>query len=161
MRVDSEMVRLVIQAILGFACALLAITVWARPDGILGVGVFLIGFLLLIILVLGRWWPGARKRKDDPVDLATEPVISIGPVKLKVLAPLSAYPTLLLIVSVLPFYSAWDVYSHPRETYRQLFKTIYESFGNEGVVVANLVMGLALVVAAMLVYRRMKIFYKT
>ncbi len=149
-----QMVRLVIQVILGFACVLLAITVWARPDGTVGVGFFLIGFFVLSILVLGPWWPGARKRKDEPVDPATEPLIIIGPIKLKIIAPLSAHPTFLLILSILPFYSAWDVYSRPRDTYRKLFKTIYESFGNEGVVVVNLVLGFVLVVAAVLVYRR-------
>ena len=80
--------------------------------------------------------------------------------KLKHMGPLSAYPTLLLLLSILPFYSAWDAYSQPHDSYRKLFKTIYGSFGNDGVILVNAIFGLALVVGAVVVYVYMKSIYK-
>ena len=79
---------------------------------------------------------------------------------LKNMGPLWAYPFLPLLMASVFFYFAWDAYSHPHESYRKLYKVVFEAFGNNGVVALNLIFGFVLLIVAVVVYRRMKVIYK-
>jgi multisubunit Na+/H+ antiporter MnhG subunit len=146
------MLRLILQAGLILFSAFLVLALVKSQGEISGVGLGLLGLSIFFIFLLGPLWPRSKKEKDQPTRPSTEILKNMGPI--------SAYPTLLLLASIALFFSAWDAYSHPRDSYRKIFKTIYESFGNDGVVVVNIVLGLACVVGAVVGYRRMKSIYK-
>lgn len=79
---------------------------------------------------------------------------------LKIVGPRWAYSLLPLLMALVFFYAAWETYAYPRESYRKLYKVVFEALGNSGVVVLNLVFGFALLALAIVVQRHMKVVFK-
>jgi hypothetical protein len=114
----------------------------ARPDySILS---FLV-FIILIILVLGPWWPSEENMSKWKLNLRTD-------------QPKLAALLLSIIFVCVCFYFAWDAYMQPQQKFHRLIlKSIAESFGPEGVVAFWMVGGIICMVGLAKAFKELKI----
>lgn len=146
------MLRLVLQGVLTFFSLLLLVFVLAKSSGEIAGAWILLALFVFLILLLGPLWLRSKKQKQQTIRPSTE--------ILKIIGPISGYPTLLGLMAMLFYYFAWETYYYPHASYKKIFAIAYGTYGNMGVVTLNALIGTALLASAVLVYRYLKSVYK-
>ena len=100
-------------------------------------------FFILVILVLGPWWPSAEKAQKWKLDLPTDDS--------KIALPLFA-----AAMGAFSFFQAWDAYTEPNQHFHRFEVFIARILGAEGVALVWLVVGLGCFMSAWRAFRRIK-----
>jgi hypothetical protein len=86
-------------------------------------------FSVLIILLLGPWWPSKDKINKWKFDLPTDD-------------PAVAIPLLAAALSVYSFFRSWQIFVTPQRNFYRLERLVLALFGPEGVALAWAAFGL-------------------
>ena len=124
-----RVVRRVLQILFGLLCLLLAFS-WVfsqKPDYAITLPWF--GFFVLIILILGPWWPNEENTSKWKLRLPTDD-------------PRIAFPLLGGIVGLYAFYKAWDTFSSTGHDFHRFEKIVAAFAGPNGVAVAWVLIGI-------------------
>lgn len=97
------------------AAAVLFITIRAPGANVLTNLVF-VAFFILIILVLGPWWPSADKISKWKLNLPTD-------------SPRIAFPLFAALLGGFSFFRAWDTYVRPNQEFRRFELFVSAQFG--------------------------------
>jgi hypothetical protein len=107
--------------------AILVVTITSPGANILA-EIVVMGFFVLIILLLGPWWPSADKAERWKLDLPTDD-------------PKVALPLFLAAVGAFSFFLAWDAHTQPNAHFRRLLGLVAQLFGADGVAIVFMVVG--------------------
>ena len=94
------LIRRILQVAFGLVALAVLFTTLKSPTAHLLTNIAFIGFFVLIILVLGPWWPSADKAQKWKLSLPTDD-------------PKVAFPLLVAALAVFSFFQAWEAYSQP------------------------------------------------
>lgn len=136
-------VRRLLQIAFGlFSCALIFILLKTpNPDYLLSITMLV--FFILIILVLGPWWPSSQSAAKWKLDLPTD-------------NPKTAAYLLLVVIGLGALYTSWSVYTDPNHKLYRIEKTIAILFGTNGVAAFWLILGVSCLWGAYNEYNRSK-----
>jgi len=103
----------------------------------------ILGLFMIIILVLGPFWPSKEKIENSKFNLPTD-------------NPKVAVPLFMVGLSLMSFYLAVNEWLSPSETHRRMVKTVYSLFGSTGVIVFWILIGFICLGGAYHAYKKYK-----
>jgi len=119
------LIRRGLQIIFGFVLAAVLYSWWKSPNPNLEAAIGLSSTSLLIILILGPWWPS-----QENVDRLTQK----SKLRLPTDNPQVAIYVFNFLCAAYSIYKAWDVYSNPVKELWQFEKTAFAIAGINGVI---------------------------
>jgi len=134
-------VRRLLQVAFALVAAAVAFITIKAPDGRLATHLAFIVFFILIILLLGPWWPSSDKIGKWKLNLPTD--------NHKIAFPLAG-----AVLGVYALFQAWDIYARPNQDFRRFEIPIAAYFGAEGVAWAWVAIGVGCFWGAWRLHRR-------
>lgn len=138
-------IRILLQAVFGILSALVIFVFLGAPNADYASNLGMLAFFVLIILVLGPWWPSR-----EHIDHWREKWI----LQLPTDDPQVAIYIANFLGAAYGFYKAWDRYANPAAELWRLEKTAYALAGTKGVVAFWALLALACLAYGMDVYAR-------
>jgi len=139
--------RIVFQLIFGLLSAAIIFHFLITPNADYASGLTLLTLFVLVILVLGPWWPSPenilRWGENSKLRLPTDDP--------QVLNYVSSY-----IFAVWGFYEAWHMYSEPTKELWGLERTVYAIAGVNGVIAFWLLLAFAVLINGIKAHRKVK-----
>lgn len=139
--------RIVLQIIFGLLSALIIFVFMRAPNANYTSNLSMLAFIVLIILLLGPWWPN-----QENIERWTH--------KWKLQLPTDNPQVASYVVNFLcaayGFYKAWETYEKPTKTLWRLEKTAYSIAGIHGVIAFWLFLAIACLAYGMIAYGKTK-----
>ncbi len=135
-----KVIRLLLQAIFGALVIAICVMEYSKPSGVIVNHIGMVIVFVLIICLLGPWWPSRENIEKSALDPKSK-------FNLPTDKPEIAAKVLMFLLGCLSLHHSWERFANPNMELMRKEKLIFSLLGNNGLVLFFLALGAGLICA--------------